>query len=690
MPSAVTAIFGADASPVVAAFNVVTAAAAGSASATASNMRMAIKEIEKLKVAAIAAGQGTGIYDASLQKLTADLAANEAATKRVITAQERLAQMRASAALRANAPDVITPMAMKTLTAIGVEDEIARSVARAAGAKQAAETAEQYRDRLFKKHAEMGYVSNSGINIGSKQAALRAQGYSHEDIAAALDSQLKQEREIRAKNFAILERDNEHRKQQKEKYGLKAPMPGEAGFIGPIPNPKELEEAGKQGGAHLARGWRLAGPMFVSAARDTAASLASGAPLTTVFMQQAPQVLQAMQMVGMAGLKAMVAPFIALFAGALAVGAIIAAPFIFKARVNAIARALSEVELPDLDRTYIPSINRAAEAWLKVKEAIDDVVKSFFGANESAERMTAISDRRFTHEAKMAELERTKELSKATSSYQRNAINERYDAKAIERENRQQDTNNAIQKKRIESLKVESVKAEVEAEKLNQSNPAKNARNRADIEARAKASRELLDKEEKDKTAQDQEGWMGAAWRWTKREIGAKAKYGLNPYEAASGLMDEEAQKVLNSDMARGNIAYLNREKDKDAARKVKDEQAQKLSAESVAKAKEAKELELKLAADMDQQKAKRAERLAEISAERRNANAEALSAGANDGRGMLTANQRMGAYAPAAAAVSTVGTKQLDVQGRIEKLVGEISKKMGADGGSNGEVPGF
>ncbi len=45
---------------------------------------------------------------------------------------------------------------------------------------------------------------------------------------------------------------------------------------------------------------------------------------------------------------------------ALAVAAIIAAPFIWQARHDAIVRALAH-ELPDLDRTYIPSIRRAAQ-----------------------------------------------------------------------------------------------------------------------------------------------------------------------------------------------------------------------------------------------------------------------------------------------------------------------------------------
>lgn len=50
----------------------------------------------------------------------------------------------------------------------------------------------------------------------------------------------------------------------------------------------------------------VAGSMFTSVARDSAASLASGAPLTQVIAQQAPQVLQALAMMN-AGTKAWVA-----------------------------------------------------------------------------------------------------------------------------------------------------------------------------------------------------------------------------------------------------------------------------------------------------------------------------------------------------------------------------------------------
>lgn len=44
------------------------------------------------------------------------------------------------------------------------------------------------------------------------------------------------------------------------------------------------------------RGFGVAGSMFTSVARDSAASLASGAPITQVIAQQAPQVLQALSM----------------------------------------------------------------------------------------------------------------------------------------------------------------------------------------------------------------------------------------------------------------------------------------------------------------------------------------------------------------------------------------------------------
>lgn len=53
------------------------------------------------------------------------------------------------------------------------------------------------------------------------------------------------------------------------------------------------------GGGTMNKGWGGASSaMFVSVARDTAASLASGANPITVFMQQAPQVLQALTMIG--------------------------------------------------------------------------------------------------------------------------------------------------------------------------------------------------------------------------------------------------------------------------------------------------------------------------------------------------------------------------------------------------------
>lgn len=72
-----------------------------------------------------------------------------------------------------------------------------------------------------------------------------------------------------------------------------------------LTSPVEAEAAGATTAQSFARGWRgffqrsrVASSMFVSVARDSAASLASGAPISQVIAQQAPQVLQAFTFMG--------------------------------------------------------------------------------------------------------------------------------------------------------------------------------------------------------------------------------------------------------------------------------------------------------------------------------------------------------------------------------------------------------
>ena len=62
--------------------------------------------------------------------------------------------------------------------------------------------------------------------------------------------------------------------------------------------PENMRGAGAAAAAARSGRFRVASTMFVSVARDTAASLGSGADPATVFLQQAPQVAQAAAMIG--------------------------------------------------------------------------------------------------------------------------------------------------------------------------------------------------------------------------------------------------------------------------------------------------------------------------------------------------------------------------------------------------------
>lgn len=102
MPSALHAIFGADATPYAKAMRTVELSTKGMANLTVGQMQRAIAEIEKRAAAEVAAGRSTGVHAQMVAQLTSQMQALAARTAAATAAQEMLAKARAKAALGMN------------------------------------------------------------------------------------------------------------------------------------------------------------------------------------------------------------------------------------------------------------------------------------------------------------------------------------------------------------------------------------------------------------------------------------------------------------------------------------------------------------------------------------------------------------------------------------------------------------
>lgn len=111
---ALTAIFGADASPFVTAMRTVEASTKGMANLTVAQMQRAIAEIEKRAAAELAAGRSTTFHAQAIAQLSGQMQALESRTRAATVAQERLAAARAAQAIAARSAPVQSAIAAVT------------------------------------------------------------------------------------------------------------------------------------------------------------------------------------------------------------------------------------------------------------------------------------------------------------------------------------------------------------------------------------------------------------------------------------------------------------------------------------------------------------------------------------------------------------------------------------------------
>lgn len=200
----------------------------------------------------------------------------------------------------------------------------------------------------------------SGFSRGLKlmeASAAAANGRMSKTLYQQTKNPAMTESQVRAR--AEYEAKQEHRAKQAEKIKLERAEANKK----PTQSKADYEKQNAAGGGPFItagapsissrRSFGAASSMFVSAARDTAASLASGAPITQVIAQQAPQVLQALTMMKLG--------MVAIGASAAVAGAVVAG-FLVKSIIDAyIGTKKLEESFKNLAKTV---------SLLKIRDAI--------------------------------------------------------------------------------------------------------------------------------------------------------------------------------------------------------------------------------------------------------------------------------------------------------------------------------
>lgn len=248
-------IIGGDATPFAQAMNIVAASGTAAGSRTMAEFKKAAKVIEETRANIIEMGGSTKFVDAALQSVNNQMFRLEQKTMAAKMASDALALSQAKVKL-------------------GMGDEADRRAVMLANATRTPD--------------------REAVKRGMEKRALRERGIM--EFEARLEAKAEG-----AENFATKQKMQWRERTAAMRQGVAT------SFV----TGNDTASGGRARGSFGA-----ASSMFVSVARDSAASLASGAPITQVIAQQAPQVLQALTMMRLG--------MVAIGASAAAVGAVIA------------------------------------------------------------------------------------------------------------------------------------------------------------------------------------------------------------------------------------------------------------------------------------------------------------------------------------------------------------------------------
>lgn len=495
MPSALKFTIGGDATPFAAAMKVVENLSLKAGTQTKASLSMAKDQLLKAASATDLTTRQTNFYAQSLQRVESELQRVIALENAVANATNKSSEARAiaaavhPAAARAqtrgnNAMDrdlsIPEAQAKRNRRQSAIDEIKDREERKKAGAKA-------YAERAREESVDTASRSNRARELLRQRAEARSQS------AAAATDQARQDsvdtasrsnraRELRKKRLddrvksevAGVAKSGRERQSEKLFENLFSSSK-QLALADASGNPVEIAAArkGKADAIRAVRAYQAqfsaagrgrafggaSSAMFVSVARDTAASLASGANPLTVMMQQGPQVAQAMTMLpqgswirkltsglvrplgaaGAAGGAAYSTGFMASLAkmpvlvGGIAlasVAAIVGSIFIFKYRVEKAVKdmvgPMREAFSTDHIAKYLQKAATLTELQKNVTTEVNRTRDAHDSVISSMDRELDLTLDRIKHERELLEIRKQNELATAKSPKEREAIEKKF------------------------------------------------------------------------------------------------------------------------------------------------------------------------------------------------------------------------------------------------------------------------
>jgi len=330
------------------------------------------------------------------------------------------------------------------------------------------------------------------------------------------------------------------------------------------------------------------------------------------------------------------------------IGAIVAAWFIFEHRVKALTAALTQIEMPDLVPRDPGRLTAWEIGWRRIQEAIRDATDEANSANAAFEKMKALMDQQHGTQKRLLDIQKESAMEAAGNDpVARARVRAEFAKREHDQEAAQQQDNLRLIREHAEALRDEEAAKKAQADAIKVSTEEDERSTLEDLKARAKAGTEKKRGSKGEELASDLEEAQATIDKFAtrvKRDAFGNVISGVGSLSGDEQAALSAAQdKVAQHQRAEKELEdYERTKKDRDDLR----EKQRKLYEEAAAagagsqKAKAdyaaAAQLQKKILADDDQIRA----------AEGAQEAAKDVARG-ESGRGFsLNAQQRIGAYA--------------------------------------------
>jgi hypothetical protein len=165
---------------------------------------------------------------------------------------------------------------------------------------------------------------------------------------------------------------------------------------------------------------------------------------------------------------------------------------IWKFRVDALAKSLTGLQVPELSPPDISKLSAAEQGWKKISDAIKDATKNYNSVSESADRHLKTLKDQHASEKQLLEVLKQKALEGARTEWQKDSIKSDFQNRRKAMDDRQIGELLAEMNNRKGNLEASARTKKEQADAIKVATPEKDSQMRQDLKAQAESAKEQL------------------------------------------------------------------------------------------------------------------------------------------------------------------------------------------------------